>query len=49
MEQLASAVLGLLGMVTVLVVLGTAALTMGVDSRPTVGDTHRDGGRADWI
>lgn len=49
MEQLSTVFWGLLMVVSILGVLGAAAMSIGADSRPYVGDSHTGAQRSDWI
>ncbi len=48
MEQLSAAVWGLLLVMSVLGVLGAAAMAVGADSRPSIEDSHTSTHRGDW-
>ena len=51
MEQLADVVLGLVdrSVVRSSSAIGVAAMALGADSRPCVGDSHTTQPRPDWI
>jgi|GEM_PF-4152023 len=49
MEQLSAVVWGMLLVMSVLGVLGAAAMTLGADSRPSIEDSHTTTHRGDWV
>ena len=49
MEQLSTVAWGLMAFVSILMLLGGAAMLFGSDSRPSIGDEHTGTPRPDWI